>query len=97
MGFLYGRTGCLTALFGGFRPGQWKNDHYLTNDRQMHELAFLYCSSLYDIRARSPALVSTCRAFSRGAARIEQGETDTGAQGAHLSPLGLFLNPLGLF
>ena len=26
-----------------------------------------------------------------------QGETDTGVQGAHLNPLGLFLTPLGLF
>ena len=23
MGLLYGRAGRLTALFGGFRPGQW--------------------------------------------------------------------------
>ena len=29
--------------------------------------------------------------------RTERGEGDTGAQAAHLSPLGLFLSPLGFF
>lgn len=41
----------------------WQHDHYMNDDRQVHELSYLYTSSLFEIRARSQALMSTCRTF----------------------------------
>ena len=41
----------------------WDNDGYMMDDRQVHELSFLYAKSLYDIRMRSDSLLSTCESF----------------------------------
>jgi hypothetical protein len=35
----------------------------MKNDRQVHELSYLYANSLYEIRARSESLMSSCRMF----------------------------------
>lgn len=49
----------------------WEHDGYLQDDREMHDLAYLYCSSLYEIRCRSPALLSSCGTLISASKRIE--------------------------
>ena len=44
----------------------WENDGYLADDRQVFELSFLYARSLYDIRTRSTALMSSFQTFLTG-------------------------------
>ena len=41
----------------------WEHDGYMADDRQIHELSFLYANSLYDIRRRAESLLSTCESF----------------------------------
>lgn len=41
----------------------WEHDHYMKDDRQVHELSYLYSDSLFKIRERSDSLMSTCRSF----------------------------------
>jgi hypothetical protein len=41
----------------------WEHDHYLVDDREIHELSFLFSNSLYDIRIRSESLMASCESF----------------------------------
>ena len=50
----------------------WQHDHYMKDDRQVHEMSYLYTTSLFEIRARSESLMSTCRTFLKSdRARID--------------------------
>ena len=45
-----------------YLPQHAHNQSYC-QDRDVHDLAFLYAKSLYDIRQRSESLLSTCSSF----------------------------------
>eukprot|EP01043_Picozoa_sp_COSAG02_P009712 COSAG02_NODE_332_length_24474_cov_23.190949_22_plen_131_part_00 len=46
---------------------------YMKDDRQVHELSYIFAASLFDIRSRSEALRSTCEEFlhNPGRTRLE--------------------------
>lgn len=46
---------------------------YMKDDRQVHELSYIFAASLFDIRSRSESLRSTCEEFlhNPGRTRLE--------------------------
>ena len=41
----------------------WEHDGYMADDRDVHDLSFLYAKSLYDIRNRSESMLSATKQF----------------------------------
>ena len=41
----------------------WEHDGYMADDRDVHDLSFLYAKSLYDIRNRSESMLSASKTF----------------------------------